>query len=161
MKYRQAQRVARAADQALGLTQQVTLDSLQASICNQRHRKIVIEELSVLPGTDICGIWLVLPDKDVILHAPTRSSWHRQQIILHEFSHMILHHDIGATDGSISSDLLPELHPGRAQKILRRDSFNNEVELTAELLADRLAARIMRGAGQDQREHLCFGEVFG
>ena len=160
MRYRHAHKTARAAEQALDLPLQVTLESLRAMIADQRQQEIVIDELPGLPGTDICGLWLVLADKDVILHASTRSPWHRQQIILHEFSHMILHHDLDATSGDFISDLLPGFDHANIRLALHRESFNNEVELTAELLADRLAVRIRNGSGQTS-EHLHFGEVFG
>ena len=129
-------------------------------IADRRQQDLVIDELPGLPGTDICGLWLVLADKDVILHASTRSPWHRQQIILHEFSHMILCHDLDVTNVDFPSQLLSGFVAANILLAFHRDSFGNEVELTAELLADRLATRIRSGSDQTT-EHLHFGEVFG
>lgn len=166
MRYQHAHRTARAAEQALDLPQQVTLQSLRTMIADQRQQDIVIDELPGLPGTDICGLWLVLADKDVILHAPTRSAWHRQQIILHEFSHMILCHDLDATSGDFISDLLPGFDAASIRLAFHRDSFGNEVELTAEILADRLAAASEVAAAKPastciSARSLADGEVFG
>ncbi|WP_155848448.1 hypothetical protein [Arthrobacter sp. 35W] len=140
----------------------LTLENVQESVEQSRNRPITITELSGLTGVDVCGLWLVLPDRDLILHAPVRSALHRQQIILHELSHMILRHDIDATNSGLSEQLMPDLDPALVLHVLRRSSFHNDAERTAEALADRIAARIMRGTPlSDKSEHLAFGEVFG
>ncbi|MBG0741061.1 hypothetical protein IV500_16940 [Paeniglutamicibacter antarcticus] len=101
-----------------------------------------------------------MQDRDLILHAPARSPWHRRQIILHEFSHMILHHDVHGIGTSLTGQLLPGLDSRMILRVLDRSSYETDAELTAEALADRLAARIIRGATWPPSEPFFFGDVF-
>jgi hypothetical protein len=53
------------------------------------------------------------------------------------------------------------LDPDRVIKALKRTDFLSEFELTAELLADRLAARIRRSQQRAGGQPGNFGTVFG
>lgn len=161
MNYRQALKIARSAYREFELPQDVTLQSIQHAIEGSRNRPIVIAEIAGLSGTDICGLWLKMATNDLIVHAPARSGLHRQQIILHEFSHMILRHDFQGSDANFSAQLLLGFDERLVIRALGRSSYGDEAELAAEVLADHLAAAIVRGSTGHLAEPLAFGEVFG
>ena len=79
--------------QRLQLPARVTLDSLVEHVEAVRNRRIVIIESEKLTGKKICGLWIPREHVDVVYHSVTRGMLHRQQMILHELSHMILRHD--------------------------------------------------------------------
>ena len=160
MNYREARRIARRAEHGFGLPRDATLQFIQDKLESQRGRNIQVDELPGLWGTELCGIWLVCADRDLVLHAPVESSWHRQQIILHEFSHMILHHDLQRASQELAAILLPDLDVDIV-RVLGRSSYTDDAELTAEILADQLATRIINSDVGAPAEPLAFRRVFG
>lgn len=161
MDVRKAHQSALAAEQRLKLPGALTLETLQDYLAAERHRPIDIDEVPELSGTDICGMWFAYEDRDVIAHAPTRSPLHCQQVVLHEFSHLILDDNFGIRHVETSFALIPNVELSIIHHVLHRRSFADPEELAAELLADRLAARIMQGTQRLASEHLAFAEVFG
>jgi hypothetical protein len=161
MDVRKAHQAALAAEQRLMLPGELTLETLRDYLAAERHRPIVIDELPELSGTDICGMWFAFDDRDVIAHAPTRSPLHCQQVVLHEFSHLILDDNFGILHVESSLTSIPDFELSIIHHVLHRRSFTDPGELAAELLADRLATRIMQGAQRPATEHLAFAEVFG
>ena len=160
MDYDAARSRAREAEAGLGLSEPVSLASLQRHLERLRNRKIVINPIE--GATDkVCGLWFGLDHMDLILHARAASEVHRQQIVLHEFAHMILRHEQDTVSAEYAGPFFPDLDPERVVKALKRTDFLDELEVTAELLADRLAARIrsskVRSGGQPGN----FSSVFG
>lgn len=128
--------------QRLRLPARVTLDSLVEHVETVRNRRIVIIESEKLTGKKICGLWIPREHVDVVYHSVTKGMLHRQQMILHELSHMILRHDEseGATWQGIK--VFQELSGEVVAKALARGDFRSDLEATAEHLADLLAAAI-------------------
>ncbi|WP_424468075.1 hypothetical protein [Pseudoclavibacter helvolus] len=119
----------------------VDIPYLAQLIGARRGTTVEISELEALTAGDTCGYWIPLPAerRDVILHAPTPSEVHRQQLILHELAHMFLRHDESDDLEEHMSRFIPDL-PG--VRVFARSSFHDELELAAERLADTLAALI-------------------
>ncbi|PVZ60833.1 hypothetical protein [Arthrobacter sp. H-02-3] len=161
MNYRDARKIARKAEHGFKLPRDATLPFIHAKLERQRGRTITVAEVPDLSGTELCGVWLVCADRDIVLHAPARSGWHRQQIILHEFSHMILGHDLENGGSTQWSSLLPDLDGERVLRTLARSSYSDNAELTAETLADQLATRIINSDAGTMPEPLAFRKVFG
>ncbi|WP_218063945.1 hypothetical protein [Arthrobacter wenxiniae] len=161
MGTREAYVAVQAAEQGIKLPRHLTVESLRDYLSAERNREIVIDELVGLSGADVCGMWLPKEDRDVILHAPTRSPLHREHIVLHEFGHMILKHDLTAIPVEPSPGLISGMGLTTMCRVFLRTSFSVESELAAELFADRLAVRIMKSGHTLAPEHLAFGEVFG
>jgi hypothetical protein len=161
MNYREARKIARKAEHAFSLPNDATLQFIHEKLERNRGRKITVSELPELAGEELCGVWLVCADRDIVLHAPTKSDWHRQQIILHEFSHMILNHDLEGQDSELVKALLPDLDPEQVLRTLARSSYTDNAELTAEALADQLATRIINSDAGTPPEPLAFRKVFG
>ncbi|WP_427019384.1 hypothetical protein ACQCSX_22085 (plasmid) [Pseudarthrobacter sp. P1] len=161
MDYVAARTRAKAAEDALNLQDPVSLESTHRHLEKLRNRKILIQPMDG-PITDkVCGLWFGLDHMDLILHARAVSEVHRQQIVLHEFAHMILRHKQETLTPDFARKFFPDLDPNRVVKALKRTDFMDELEVTAELLADRLASRIRlsqeRSGGQPEN----FGSVFG
>ncbi|MFB9818911.1 hypothetical protein [Arthrobacter ramosus] len=138
-----------------------TLQLIHEKLERKRGRTITVTELPELAKEELCGVWLICEDRDVVLHAPTKSDWHRQQIILHEFSHMILDHDLEGISSELVKSFLPDLDPERVLRALARSSYTDDAELAAEALADRLATRIINSDAGTPPEPLAFRKVFG
>ena len=146
-----------AAVAGLQLGSTFTLDELVQAIQTRRHRRLLVRELKELNTSDgICAIWLTRDTDDIVLHAHTESTLHRQQFVLHEFAHMILGHcdgeDCAATDA-----LLPNIPPYTRGRLLKRQDIDGDTEIAAEALADRLAAGIRGQVFGESR----YSEVFG
>lgn len=161
MNYREARKIARRAERGFALPRDATLRLIHSKLQAQRGRTITVEELPGLSGRDLCGVWLICPDQDIVLHAPAKSIWHRQQIILHEFSHMILHHDLVGCDSEAINSLLPDLDGEDVLRALARSSYTDDAELTAEALADQLATRLIKREASASPEPSAFRRVFG
>lgn len=161
MNYREARKIARKAEHGFGLPNDATLQFIHEKLESQRGRTISIAEVPGLSGKELCGLWLICADRDIILHAPAKSAWHRQQIILHEFSHMILGHDHAGTGVDPSTNLLPDLKKEQILRALARSSYTDDAELSAEALADQLATRLINSDVGSQPEPLAFRKVFG
>lgn len=160
MDYAAARARAQQAEENLNLSEPVSLASTHRHLEKLRGREIMIQPMAG-PTDKVCGLWFGLDELDLILHAPAASEVHRQQIVLHEFAHMILRHEQEAVSAEQARIFFPDLDPDRVVMALKRTDFLDEFEVTAELLADRLAARIRRSqriaAGQPGN----FGSVFG
>ncbi|MCQ9163961.1 hypothetical protein [Arthrobacter sp. STN4] len=149
---------AREANRRLKLGAHPDLQSIQSWLEAKRGKPITIMELPTLRGDDLCGFWLSHPHRDVVVYAPPKSTLQLQFIVLHEFAHMILDHQLSA------SSLAPMHLPGFPETplmTLGRSSFENDDEAAAEYLAELLAARTLPRVQDLQGEPSGFDQVFG
>jgi hypothetical protein len=161
MDYSAARARSQVAEESLDLREPVSLASIKTHLEGSRGRQILIKPIKNTPTDKVCGLWFGLDDVDLILHAQAASEVHRQQIILHEFAHIILRHDQEAVSHDYASLFFPDLDPERVVTALKRSDFFDEFEVTAELLADRLAARIRSSQKPPSVQPGNFGEIFG
>lgn len=161
MDYGAARAQAQEAEEKLDLTEPVSLRTTHRHLERVRGRKILIQPMDGTPTDKVCGLWFGLDDMDLILHAPAASEVHRQQIVLHEFAHMILLHDLEVISQDYVRSFFPDLDPDRVVRALKRTDFMDEFEVTAELLADRLAARIRSSQRLAAGQPGAFGTIFG
>ena len=160
MIYEAARAKAQEAEESLNLPDPVSVESIHRHLEELRSRVIIIMPMPGAPTDKVCGLWFGRGNKDVILHAPGASTVHRQQIILHEFAHMILRHEQEVVSAEYAQTFFGDVEGDSVVLALKRSDFMNEFEITAEILADRLAARI-RKAQQPPQQPGNFGEVFG
>jgi hypothetical protein len=146
------------ANRLLDLGEHPDLNTIQKWLEAQRGRPVVIEQLDTIRGDDLCGMCVTYVDCVVVVHAPPRSSWHLQQIILHEFAHMILKHQITAT--SLELVKLPGF-PDTPLQVLGRASYEDDDEAAAEMLADLLSTRINHHTPETPNDPAGFNKVFG
>lgn len=161
MDYSAARARAQAAEELLALQEPVSVGSIKAHLEDSRGRRILIEPIKDTPTDKVCGLWFGLDDVDLILHARAASEIHRQQIILHEFAHMILRHDQAEVSHDNARAFFPDIDPKRVVTALKRTDFFDTFEVTAEILADRLAARIRSSRKRPSVQPGNFGAVFG
>lgn len=77
-----------AAMAGLQLSDTFTFDELLRSLQEQRHRRLRIIELADLDTHDgLWALWLATDTDDLVLHACTDSTLHRQQFILRTRPH--------------------------------------------------------------------------
>ena len=146
-----------AAVSGLQLGDTFTLDDLLRTVRDRRGRTLRVVELADLNTDDgVCAVWLVTDTTDFVLHARTDSTLHRQQFVLHEFAHMILGHCDGE-DCAVEEVLLPDIPPSMRGRLLKRHDMDSEAEVTAEALADRLAAAIRGSVFAESG----YSEIFG
>ncbi|GAA5063482.1 ImmA/IrrE family metallo-endopeptidase [Nocardia callitridis] len=70
-----------------------------AELSLRRERPIeIIEGLGDYESIDFSGIWIPLPEKDVIRHRAEVSAVERDGIIAHELGHIVLGHEISPED---------------------------------------------------------------
>ena len=125
------------------------LDRFLALLSERRERPIILAEAAVPCGQHVSAQWWRQPEADVILYAPTQSTFYKELSVLHEVGHMLCGHDRGATPGGVpfSDADLYELTsaPKAAALIFSRNSrFDSVEEQEAELTAYRLKAMIER-----------------
>jgi hypothetical protein len=145
----------------LSLSGPVSLESIQSHLESLRGRRIIVQEMAALDNSSICGLWFGLDDVDLIFHAATTGEMHRQQIVLHEFSHILLNHEHEEFRADAFAGLFPDLEPDTVVRALHRGKHGNATEMAAEVLADLLAEQIRTSGAHVRRQPHRFTEVFG
>jgi hypothetical protein len=141
----------------LALGDVFSFDELVDAVQARRQRGLRIVELAGLSDHEgLCAIWLMTDTEDIVLHAHSDSGLHRQQFVLHELAHMILGHGT-ENSGETPEFLLPDIPPETRRRLLRRQNLDTLEEISAESLADQLAAAIRGSAMHESR----FLEIFG
>lgn len=120
-------------------------------IAAQRERAIYLLPCANLDGSALpCGVWLGRESDDIILYAERTSSYHAEQIILHELGHMLLGHGDDADSAHRQTgvqDLLPDLNATTVRSILGRAAFASAQEREAELFASLILSQRRLPAG--------------
>lgn len=147
---------ARAAFSGLQLPAHVTLESLIRHIEELRGRPIKIVQSENLSGKAICGLWIPREHADVVYHSAARGKLHRQQMILHELSHMVLRHDENQEATWQGVSVFRELSGETVAKALARGDFRSGLEAAAEHLADLMAAAIRESSREICRYEMYF-----
>jgi hypothetical protein len=141
----------------LALGETFSFDELVLAVQRNRGRPLRIVELTELGVQDgLCAVWLGTEDQDLVLHAHTDSTLHRQQFVLHELAHMILGHAFDE-HAETADFLLPDVPKETRRRLFRRQNLDSAEEVEAETLADIFAAAIRRSLRDSSR----YSEVFG
>ncbi|MFF4757784.1 hypothetical protein [Streptomyces sp. NPDC001292] len=129
----------------LDLPDPFKIEELLARVSKKRGRPIHLHTFPAITGDELpCGAWLATEKADHILVEDATSPLHRDHIVLHEVSHMLLGHTPRQTLGRAFHHLDPDLVMG----VLGRTSYETEEERSAETLAGLIATRAaLRGSG--------------
>ncbi|GAB1691999.1 hypothetical protein [Krasilnikovia sp. M28-CT-15] len=133
---------ARLAD--LELTPATTMAALCQQLGRRRDRPIRLIPLP-LPEAGPCGIWLSLPEVDLIAYEAGTNRMHQDHIIAHELAHLICGHSTVDTGrGPDTRALFPDLDPALVRAMLHRAHYPDEQEQEAEVMASLLLSRVSR-----------------
>ncbi|ALE04616.1 hypothetical protein AL755_03010 (plasmid) [Arthrobacter sp. ERGS1:01] len=159
MSHRDARRAAARANKALILDGEASLESIQNAVEALLGITIIVSAMDI-EQHDLSALTADCDDDVKLLYyAPKLSPLHRQQSILHEFSHLLLGHEhtaAGITIGEFSRSF-----PTQPRKLLGRKSLSDDAEQTAEILADLLADRISSNGRKNPDEPGGLQEAFG
>lgn len=120
-------------------------------------------------GTVPCGVYLSTKDDDHIFFDARTSPLHRDHIVLHEISHMLLDHGTDRRLHETLGRLMPSIDQRTLETVLGRTSYSTQQEQEAETLATLIAGAtrtrtrpVGAGATQDPvlgRLHTTLGHV--
>lgn len=126
----------------LDLPEALNLDLLLERLAERRGRPLRL--LPLLPGLrdEPSGMWVPLPDEDVIFAESSISDWYRDHVVLHEVGHMLWGHQGAVRDvaGWLGQYGVERAHP--APVAMRCAATAHEQEREAEMIALLLEARI-------------------
>lgn len=127
----------------IGIPSPFDLQKFCAAVAEHRGRPLLVEEVEGVSGADdeLCGLWVELDTADCIFFEASTSPLHRDHIVLHEISHMLLGHS-SSSDTSTGADLgelFTTIDPRTVRSVLGRANFSSPQEREAEQLATRIA----------------------
>ena len=129
---------------ALDLPDPFDLAEFCSRFGRQIERDIVLMSHSMAIG-GLCGTWMRTAKADYVFYEEDTSQLHQQHIVFHELGHILRRHIPGQ---ELSSDLARTLAPGiKASDVFRvlgRDSYTDDDEFEAELIATLILRRIGR-----------------
>lgn len=133
-----------------GLTSAATVDDVLTAVEAHRRRAVNLEVLpeGVAP-VGVFGMWLALPDHDIVLYRVGASSRHEDHSILHELGHALMnHHDSVGTPSNhaqrSAAMLFPDLPPSLIRKALERCAYDSTQEQDAEVFAMEMGRNLRR-----------------
>ncbi|MGW7821833.1 ImmA/IrrE family metallo-endopeptidase [Streptomyces puniciscabiei] len=89
------------------------------------------------------GLWISTEDDDYIFVERRLVPVHQQQVICHEFGHVICDHEASPVITAESSKLLlPSLNPDMVRRVLGREHSHTDAEIEAELVGSVLGRQI-------------------
>lgn len=122
----------------LDLPDPFDVEELLARVSEKRGKPIHLHAFSGIASDELpCGAWIATDKADHILVEESTSPLHRDHIVLHEVSHMLLGHTPRQTLSRAFHHLDAELVTG----VLGRTSYETEEERSAETLAGFIATR--------------------
>lgn len=119
------------------------VDSLVQLLADHRGRRIQVIPHR-LPPCAPCGLCISTDQADYIVVAdvPGQPRLVRDQILLHELSHLLMDHQVNiAGQPDTNRWLLPNLDPGMVRRMLARRRYDTVEEREAETLATLLHQR--------------------
>lgn len=131
---------------AVGFPQPFTLELFLERLAAARGRPVQTAPFSLNDPKMPSGLWLALPDADVIFYEHATSPLHREHIVLHEIGHMLCGHT-GRHEGLLPflSRFLPagcDAARLREAFALARTSYTTKQEREAEAFARHVGVRV-------------------
>jgi hypothetical protein len=140
----QARRACQAQVAALDLPRPFDLAAMCTRLGEQLGRSIVLMSHPMIGG-GLCGTWMRTAKADYVFYEEDTSPLHQQHIVFHELGHLLRRHVPGT---ELSTDLMrtiaPAVKPIDVLRVLGRDSYNDDDEFEAELIATLIQRRIGR-----------------
>jgi hypothetical protein len=100
-----------------------------------------------------CGMWLALPDADVVFYETATSRLHREHIIVHELAHLLAAHEpTESLDPALLGSLLPDLDPTVIRQVLARTTYSAVEEQEAEMIASLVLHQATRSVPAEEND---------
>ena len=129
-----------------------SLDAFRASLAAARGRALHLHPLPEgITGNVPCGVYISLRDVDHIFFDAHTSPLHRDHIVLHEISHMLLGHATDSEFRATAGRLMPSIDQRTLEAVLARTTYTTEHEQEAELLATLIAGSAASRRPRDER----------
>jgi hypothetical protein len=149
MNREQSRRECEALVGALDIPEPFDLESLCRRISGQRARPIILLPTPMVFG-NLCGLWLGTLKADYVFYEENTSRLHQKHIVCHEIGHLLRLHSASRTLGSdIARALTAVVEPGEVQRVLGRDTYDDDQEFEAELIATLILRRVSRMHASD------------
>jgi len=127
---------------ALEMPEPFDLQSLCERIGQASGRAIVLMPTPMIFG-NLCGLWLATAQANYVFYEQRTTPLHQLHIVFHELGHILRGHPASRTLGAyIIRALTAAIELGQVQRALGRDTYNDEAEYEAELIATLLLQRI-------------------
>ena len=136
-----------------GLSRSFTLEELVRAISKARGRPLEVVYQDIGPGEKMpCGVWVPLPEGDVVVVESRTSQAHQEHICLHELAHILCGHT-GAEvlAAGYLAKLLPDIAPEKVATVLARTSYGSKQERDAEAMATFLGRFLAPGGADGAR----------
>lgn len=144
MNREQARRECESLVATLDVPDPFDLTEMCTRLSAQLGRTIVLMSHAMVTG-GLCGTWMRTAKADYVFYEQDTSPLHQQHIIFHEIGHILRRHVPGR---ELSADLARAMAPGiklsDTFRVLGRDSYDDDDEFEAELIATLIQRRISR-----------------
>ena len=135
---------------ALDLPDPFDLSEFCTRLGRQIGREIVLMSHSMVIG-GLCGTWMRTAKADYVFYEEDTSQLHQQHIIFHEVGHILRSHVPGK---ELSKDVARTIAAGMKVsdvfRVLGRDSYTDDDEFEAELIATLILSRIGRQTAREE-----------
>lgn len=129
---------------ALDVPSPFQLGEFCRSLGESRGKPITLLPTPMVFG-NLCGLWLGTAKADYVFYEENTSRLHQQHIVCHELGHILCEHPVKKTLGAdIASALTPVVEPGEVQRVLGRETYSDDQEFEAELIATAILQRASR-----------------
>lgn len=117
------------------------IDALVDRVADHRHRSIQLLAYEFPANVEVSGMWLTLPDQDLIAYPSGASEMRRCAVIGHEIGHMLLEHDVAGLGKTLELSDVP------VNRFLAREHYDNAEEAAAERVATLVVRDLMGRKG--------------
>jgi hypothetical protein len=144
MNREQSRRECHAVVAALDLPDPFDLAEFCTRLGRQIGRDIVLMSHSMVIG-GLCGTWMRTAKADYVFYEEDTSQLHQQHIIFHEVGHILRSHVPGKElSKDVARTIAAGLKVSDVFRVLGRDSYTDDDEFEAELIATLVLSRIGR-----------------
>jgi hypothetical protein len=124
------------------------------SLAARRGRRLYLHPFHASDARQLpCGVFMSFRDADHIFFDARTSPLHRDHIVLHEISHMLLGHGTDPHLHEAVGRLTPSIDQRTIETMLARTSYSTEHEKEAELLATLIAGTATSRPSQAEGVH--------
>lgn len=150
MNREQSRRECEALVDAIDLPDPFDLAEMCARLGRDLGRPIVLMSHAMVVG-GLCGTWMRTAQADYVFYEQDTSRLHQQHIVFHELGHLLRRHEpVKILDADLARIMAPTLRPAEGFRVLGRDSYSDDDEFDAELIATLLQRRIGRQTVREQ-----------